>query len=351
MATFTFEEQRVIIRFLHLRSMKTIEIHQQLSETCNDGVIDVKNVRSWVRQFKESRTSCENKPKEPRPRTSRSKDMIARVEQMVMEDRRLTVKQIAVNAGISVGSVDTILHDDLKMRKVSARCVPRMLTDENKSSRVAMCQAMLSRDKVMNSAFFSSDVTMDETWMPMLNPETKRQSIQWKHTDSPPRKKFRVTASAEKMMVAMFWDSEGMILTHCVPKSTTVTGETYEDVLRTKFILVLCEKRPKKAAAVFFHHDNAPPHQAARVHQFFDDIFEVIPHAPYSPDLVQNDFWLFPTLKNTLRGRTFSSLSALATAIFQWSQRTRKQAFAAAMQSWRQRCEKYVRLQGDYAEK
>jgi len=69
MATFRFEEQRVIIRFLHLRDMKIIGIHQQLSETCNDGVMDVKNVRSWVRQIKEGRTSCENKPKEPRPCT------------------------------------------------------------------------------------------------------------------------------------------------------------------------------------------------------------------------------------------------------------------------------------------
>ena len=68
MATFTFEEQHVIIRFLH--GMKPIGIHQQLSETCNDGVMDVKNVRSWVRQFKEGRTLCENKPKEPRPCTS-----------------------------------------------------------------------------------------------------------------------------------------------------------------------------------------------------------------------------------------------------------------------------------------
>jgi len=60
-----------------LRGMKPIEIHQQLSETCNDGVMDVKNVRSWVRQVKEGRTSCENKPKEPPPRTSRSEDMIS----------------------------------------------------------------------------------------------------------------------------------------------------------------------------------------------------------------------------------------------------------------------------------
>ena len=77
MVTFTFEEQRVIMRFLHLRGMKPIKIHQQLSETCNDGLMDVKNVRLWVRQFKEGRTSRENNMKEPRPRTSRSEDMIA----------------------------------------------------------------------------------------------------------------------------------------------------------------------------------------------------------------------------------------------------------------------------------
>jgi len=74
--------------------MKPTKIHQQLSETSNDGVMDVKNVRLWVRQFKEGRMSCgKKKPKEPRPCTSQSGDMIARVEQMVMEDCCLTVKQ------------------------------------------------------------------------------------------------------------------------------------------------------------------------------------------------------------------------------------------------------------------
>jgi hypothetical protein len=33
--------------------MKPTEIHQQLSDKCNDGIMDVNNVRSWVRQFKE----------------------------------------------------------------------------------------------------------------------------------------------------------------------------------------------------------------------------------------------------------------------------------------------------------
>jgi hypothetical protein len=63
-----------------------------------------------------------------------------------------------------------------------------------------------------------------------LNPETKRQSAQWKHTDTPPPKRFRVSASAENMMVAIFWDSEGVIFTHCVTEGTTVAGASYQDV-------------------------------------------------------------------------------------------------------------------------
>ena len=214
-----------------------------------------------------------------------------------------------------------------------------------------MCQAMISRDKSMNSAFFSSIVTMDETWMPLFNPETKRQTAQWKHTDSLPPKKFGVSASAEKMKVAMFWDSEGMILTHCVPKSTTVTGQTYEDVLWTKFLPALREKGPKRLQLCSFITTTLlligrlvyASFSTTTTSKFF-------PHAPYSPDLAPSDFWLFPTLKDTVRGRIFSSRSALATAIFQWSQRTPKEAFAVAMQSLRQHCEKCVRLQGDYVE-
>jgi len=83
-----------------------------------------------------------------------------------------------------------------------------------------------------------------------------------------------------------------------------------------KFLPALREKWPKKAAAVFFHHDNAPSHWTAHVHQFFDDNFEVVAHVPYLTDLAPSDFWLFPTLKDTLRGHTFSNHSALATAIF-----------------------------------
>ena len=82
--------------------------------------------------------------------------------------------------------------------------------------------------------------------MPMFNPETKRQLAHWKHTHTPPPKNFRVTASAEKMMVDMFWDSEGVILTHCVPKSTTVMGETMKMCYKRSFFQHCVKNGPKR---------------------------------------------------------------------------------------------------------
>ncbi|PNF14554.1 hypothetical protein B7P43_G14959 [Cryptotermes secundus] len=216
MVIFSLQEQRVIIHFLHLRDATPIEIHHQLSESCGDGVMNVKNVRSWVRQFKEGRTSCDNEPKQSWPCTSRSDNTAERVEKVVLEDRQLSVENIVSKVGISVGSVHTILHEDLRMRKVSSRWVPRMLADDHKTARVAICLAMLTQ----------------------------------------------------------------------------------------------------KAARVLFHQDNAPAHWAYATQQFLrENNLEVVSHAPYSPDLAPSDFWLFPTMKDTLRGRTFTSHAAIASAI------------------------------------
>jgi hypothetical protein len=120
----------------------------------------------------------------------------------------------------------------------------------------------------MSSALFASIATMDESWMLMFNPETKLSSMKAHRLNA--TEEISGYASAKEMMVDMFWDSEGVILTHCVSKCPTVTSETYEDVLRTKFIPTLCEKQPQNAAALIVHHDNAASYRAARVHHYFE---------------------------------------------------------------------------------
>ena len=55
---------------------------------------------------------------------------------MVEQDARLSVKDIASCTGISEGSVQTILKKRLDPRKVCARWVPHLLTEEQKTQRL-----------------------------------------------------------------------------------------------------------------------------------------------------------------------------------------------------------------------
>jgi hypothetical protein len=47
---------------------------------------------------------------------------------LIMEDRRLTIQVVADEVGISRGSANTILTEDLGMRRVAAKFVPKLLS-------------------------------------------------------------------------------------------------------------------------------------------------------------------------------------------------------------------------------
>jgi hypothetical protein len=50
-------------------------------------------------------------------------------------------------------------------------------------------------------------------------------------------------------------------------------------------------------------HDNAPAHKVLSLKQFLPKIsITEMEHPSYSPDLVLNDFWLFPKIKSALKG-------------------------------------------------
>ena len=53
------------------------------------------------------------------------------------------MEEIALALGISHGSVSTILHDHLGMRKPSAPWVPKSLSDEQMATRASVCCALL----------------------------------------------------------------------------------------------------------------------------------------------------------------------------------------------------------------
>jgi hypothetical protein len=65
-------------------------------------------VFDWFRRYKECRTSAESDLRSGRPSISRNKEMVAKVRTIFRSNRRLTVREIADDCGISVGSCDAI---------------------------------------------------------------------------------------------------------------------------------------------------------------------------------------------------------------------------------------------------
>ena len=92
----------------------------------------------------------------------------------------------------------------------SARWVPRELTAEQKRKSVEICQRLLDRYNNEGERFFSRKVTGDETWVHHYEPESKRQSMEWKHQGSPAKKKFKTQPSAGKVMLTFFCAQKGL---------------------------------------------------------------------------------------------------------------------------------------------
>ena len=117
------------------------------------------------------------------------------------------------------------------MRKICAKFVLRVLRDDQKERR---CHDSKEMVELINSdpAVLDALVTCNESWIYCYDPETKRQSSQWKHADSPRPKKARQSKPTHKLLMIPFFDSIGMIYMHWVPTGQTVNKEYYVEVLR-----------------------------------------------------------------------------------------------------------------------
>ncbi|UYV61186.1 hypothetical protein LAZ67_1003756 [Cordylochernes scorpioides] len=106
--------------------------------------------------------------------------------------------------------VHGIVTEDLQMRKVCAKLVSKVLSQDQKEPSVLRCQELL--DLIQNEPdFLNSVATGDESWMFEYDPESKRQSCAW-HTKSSPRpKKARMSKSRITMMIIVFFDIRGIV--------------------------------------------------------------------------------------------------------------------------------------------
>ena len=155
-------EYRAVIRYFYLKGKTGKEIHGELADVYGSSAPSYTHVKFWVGEFKRDRTTLEDEARSGRPLDATNEEMCKKVRDLVYYDRQIQVEETAQALGISHGSVSTILHDRLGMRKLTARWVPKSLSNEQMATRASVCSALLKRFRSKDD-FLLCLVTADET--------------------------------------------------------------------------------------------------------------------------------------------------------------------------------------------
>jgi hypothetical protein len=72
----------------------------------------------------------------------------------------------------------------------------------------------------------------DEAWVSHATPESKQKSVEWSHTSTPTKTKFKHNTSMRKIMCTVFWHRQGVLLVDFVPLGSTINAGVYCDTLK-----------------------------------------------------------------------------------------------------------------------
>jgi len=124
--------------FFPLQGKAPKEIHAILIETLGEYAPSYATVKNWVAQFKCGDFSTCDAPCPGRHRTVTTPKIIDQIHELILEDRQISAKSTAEQLGISRERVSSIIHEDLDMRKLSAKWVPKCPNADQKRQR---CQS------------------------------------------------------------------------------------------------------------------------------------------------------------------------------------------------------------------
>ena len=140
-------KQCAVIEFLVAEGCEPKEIHARLKNVYGDETIDISNVRRWVVNAKKVNSGSlkiSDLSRSGRRKTAVTDGNVQKIDDLIHENRRITQHKIARIVGISKERVNHIISNELEYRKIYARWVPRMLTDEMKKKRLDMCKEILT---------------------------------------------------------------------------------------------------------------------------------------------------------------------------------------------------------------
>lgn len=344
-------EYRAVIKFLHLKGKTNDEIKSELDSVYGNHSPSIATVKRWTAEFRRGRTSIFDEDRPGRPKEATTQEIVEKIHDIVLDDPKVKVRELAEAVGISTGSVVSILHNDLGMRKLTARWVPRLLTIDQKRERVRTSQHCLDMFKRNPADFLRRIVTIDETWIHHYTPESKESAKQWVGPGGSAPKRPKTQQSAGKVMASVFWDSSGILFIDYLEKGKTINSDYYCALL-DRLKNEIAKKRPhlSKKKCIFLQ-DNAPAHKSIKTMAKLHELrFELLLHPPYSPDLAPSDYYLFPNFKRWLQGQKFATNEEVQWETDGYFGGLDKSYYSKGIAMLENRWTKCIELKGDYVE-
>jgi len=126
-------EYCAVIKFF-VKGLTPNEIHLKFIKVYGDSSPSFSTIKKCAAELKCGCTSLEDDPREGRPKSATTPEIIEKVHDMVLGDRQMKLCEIAESTGISKERVGYILHEELDMKKFCARWMPHLLTADQKKA-------------------------------------------------------------------------------------------------------------------------------------------------------------------------------------------------------------------------
>ena len=143
MSTSEIIQQRCVVKFFQKWGKTPTETFLAMRAVYGEQTLSRANVFRWHGWFAEGRESVDDVARPGRPCSARTSATVAKVREVVNEDRRLGVRDISERVGVDRETVRRILNDDLGLTKRCAKLVPKNLNFEQKLKRLRICEDWL----------------------------------------------------------------------------------------------------------------------------------------------------------------------------------------------------------------
>ena len=134
-----------------------------MADVYDEYCIALASVKCWSKRFEEGCESCKVYPRPGQIHSAFIPNTIAQVDELVWQERKISIHEMAECVKISHVSVYTKIHDYSGYRFLCAHWMPKVLNDSQKTERVDAALNHLFRYQNEGGSFLSAAVTRHES--------------------------------------------------------------------------------------------------------------------------------------------------------------------------------------------